>query len=402
MMRMQKLKCSWSILSILGAALLVTPVTFAETTQSTASASSQSEQRFTDQSVEDLVAIAKAGEVNEAINDAVMGNEAISDNLPNIGEATAADDESAVSSASNTNNSATTTAESQLRQSTAQSVDSDKLILNAPVVDQANIFSPQEKQLLTQRLRHIYDQGLAQAALVTVPTTNGMDIFQYSLEVADKWQLGNEDTDDGLLILVSVNDRNMYILSGYGLEGVLPDAVLNRIIDNEITPSFRQGDYAGGLVRGINRIEERLVADPEVLAQSDELAKERSQQQSTGDSPSLFGSLIIAFIFGLFLTSVLGRIIGSFVATGGFVLMALSAGAGFLTTLFMAVFLWLFLISRGSGGGGKGGGKGGRGRRGGVVFFPGGGGGFGGGGFGGGGFGGGGGGFGGGGAGGSW
>ena len=401
MMRMQKLKRSWSILSIIGATLLVTPSSFAVNNEATSAASSQSAQQFGDQSVDDLVAIAKAGQQNEAINDAVLGNEAITDNIPNIGEATAEDNTSKSSPSANT---------AQPRQSTAQGVDSDKLILNSPVVDQANIFTPQEKQMLTQRLRHIYEQGLAQAALVTVPTTNGMDIFQYSLQVADKWKLGNKDTDDGLLILVSVNDRKMYILSGYGLEGVLPDAILNRIIDDEITPSFKQGDYAGGLVKGINRIEERLVADPDVLAQSDELAKERSQAQNpaSSDSPSLFGTFLIALIFGLFITSVLGRILGSFVATGGFALMALSTGAGLFTTIFMAIFLWLFLISRGGGGGGKGG-KGGRGggRRGGVVFFPGGGfggggGGFGGGGFGGGGFGGGGGGFGGGGAGGSW
>ncbi|WP_296404430.1 YgcG family protein [Psychrobacter sp.] len=393
---MQKLKHSWSILSLIGATLLVTPVSFAANNEATSVGSSQTTKQYSDQSIDDMVAVAKAGQQNEAINDAVLGNDAITDNIPNIGQATAEDNTK--TAAPSTNNPP--------RQSTAPSVDNDKLILNSPVVDQANIFTPQEKQLLTQRLRHIYDQGLAQAAVVTVPSTNGMDIFDYSMQVAEKWKLGNKDTDDGLLILVAVNDRNIYILSGYGLEGVLPDAALNRIIDDEIKPSFKQGDYSGGLIKGINRIEERLVADPDVLAQSDALAKERAQaqNQSSGNSPSIFGSFLIALIFGLFLTSVLGRIIGSFLATGGFAFMALSAGAGLITTVLMAVFLWLFLISRG--GGGKGGGKGGRG--GGVIFFPGGGfggggsGGFGGGGFGGGGFGGGGGGFGGGGAGGSW
>ncbi|PNK60157.1 TPM domain-containing protein [Psychrobacter sp. FDAARGOS_221] len=389
---MQNLTKRLSVFMLLGASLLSAPMSFAETGAS-------STQGYNDQSIEDMVAIAKAGQENEAINDAVLGNEAIRDNLPNIGEASA-EDAPQTSAPANT---------AEPRQSTSEAVESDKLILNSPVVDQANIFSPQQNQILTQRLRQIYDQGLAQAALVTVPTTNGMDIFQYSMQVADRWQLGDKDTDDGLLILVAVNDRDMYILSGYGLEGVLPDAALNRIIDEQITPSFKQGDYAGGLIKGINQIENRLQTDPEILRQSDELAKQRSQAQSAGDTPSQFGMFLIAMIFGLFLTSVLGRILGSFVATGGFVMMSLSSGAGIIATIFMAVFLWLFLISRGSGGGGKGGrggGKGGR-RRGGVIVFPGGGfggggGGFGGGGFGGGGFGGGGGGFGGGGAGGSW
>ena len=94
MMRMQKLKRSWSILSIIGATLLVTPSSFAVNSEATSAASSQSAQQFGDQSVDDLVAIAKAGQQNEAINDAVLGNEAITDNIPNIGEATAEDNTS--------------------------------------------------------------------------------------------------------------------------------------------------------------------------------------------------------------------------------------------------------------------------------------------------------------------
>ena len=392
MMRMQNFKRSLSVLSIVGASLL-SPMSFAETGDTSSATSVQSAQRFSDQSVEDMVAISKAGQQNEAINDAVLGNDAIRETFPTIGEASADDSQA----------SDNQVATAEPRQSTAQSVDSDKLILNSPVVDQANVLTPQEKQMLSQRLRHIYDQGLAQAALVIVPSTNGMDIFDYSLQVAERWELGEADTDDGLLIMVAVNDRKMYILSGYGLEGVLPDAILNRIIEDDISPFFKQGDYAGGLIKGINRIEERLVADPDILAQSDKVANERSQSQSAEEAPSLFGTFIIALIFGTFLTAVLGRLLGSLAATGGFVVLSLSTGAGLIMTIFMAVFLWLFLMSRGSGGGkGKGGGKGGGGRRGGsVVFFPGGGGGFGGG-FGGGGFGGGGGGFGGGGAGGSW
>nr|WP_227672866.1 TPM domain-containing protein [Psychrobacter lutiphocae] len=387
-------------MTLLLAASVLTPTASlaVEDTASSQQINSQTQQ-MVDPSVEDMIAITRSAQQNEAINDAVLGNEAIREALPNpdIGIATAEDAPEASAQSSGASGQA------QPRQSSAQAVESDKLILNSPVVDQANIFSPQENQILSQRLRHIYQQGLAQAALVTVPTTNGMNIFQYSMQVADRWKLGNKDTDDGLLILVAVNDRNVYILSGYGLEGVLPDAALKRIIDEQITPSFKQGDYAGGLIRGINQIETRLQTDPEILAQSDALAKERSQAQMDADAPSLFGTFLIALIFGLFLTSVFGRILGSLVATGGFVVMSLSSGSGLIATLFLAVFLWLFLISRGGGSSGRGG-RGGGGR---VVVFPSsgggfGGGGFGGGGFGGGGFGGGGGGFGGGGAGGSW
>lgn len=373
------------------------PIGFAANETSAAVSSGES-QNLADQSVDDLVAIAKAGQQNEAINDAVLGNEAIRESLPNTAEFGADSEASAT-------NTAPTTRTTTPRQSTAEGVAVDKLILNDPVVDQANILNPQEKQRLRAQLRNIYDQGLAQAALVIVPTTNGVPIFDYSLQVAEKWKLGEADTDDGLLILVAVNDRDMYILSGYGLEGVLPDAALNRIIREEVTPYFKQGDYGAGLLAGINRIEERLTADPEVLAQADAQAAKRSQRGSNdvGDSPSPIFLFIMALIFGSFITSIFGRVLGSILTAGGFFVGSLALGGGLFMTIIMTIFLWMFLIAKGGGGG-----RGGRGG-GGMIFLPGGGGfggssggGFGGGGFGGGGFGGGGGGFGGGGAGGSW
>ena len=349
-------------------------------------------------SVEDLVAIAKAAESNEAINDAVLGNEAINEAI--LGN------DAINPNATNSNNNTTTSPNSNRPpvQSSAQSVDADKLILNSPVIDQANILNPQEKQRLEAQLRSIYQQGLAQAAVVIVPTTNGVPIFDYALKVAEKWQLGNKDIDDGLLMVVAVNDRDMYILTGYGLEGVLPDSAVNRIIREDITPLFKQNDYGAGILAGVGALQTRLTADPEVLARADAQAAERSQSQNDiGDSPSPVFLFVMAMIFGSFITSIFGRIFGSILTAGGFFVGSLALGGGFFMTLILAIFLWLFLISRGSGGGR--GGRGGRGGGGGMVFLPGmggGSGGFGGGGFGGGGFGGGGGGFGGGGAGGSW
>ena len=372
---------------------LYAPISFADN-HTTAS-------NIEDRSVEDLVAIAKAGESNEAINDAVLGNDAISDAIGG--------NEAINPNADRSNTTVTQPSQRPPVRSSAASVDADKLILNNPVIDQANILNPQEKQRLEAQLRGIYQKGLAQAAVVIVPSTNGQPIFDYALQVAEKWQLGDKDTDDGLLILVAVNDRKMYILTGYGLEGVLPDAVVNRI-DREITPYFKPengSDYAGGLMKGIGLLEERLTADPEVLARADAQAAERNVQQGSDEAPSPIFLFIIAMIFGSFITSIFGRIFGSILTAGGFFVGSLALGGGFGMTIIMAIFLWLFLISRGSGGG-KGG-RGGRGGGGGLIFLPGfgggsggfGGGGFGGGGFGGG-FGGGGGGFGGGGAGGSW
>lgn len=354
-------------------------------------------------SVEDLVAIAKAGESNEAINDAVLGNEAINDAIlgndainPNAGNA----DTSPATDQAQANNQPPV-------RSTATGVDADKLILNSPVVDQANILNPQQKQRLEAQLQGIYRQGLAQAAVVIVPTTDGIPIFDYSLQTAERWELGEADTDDGLLIVAAINDRKIYILTGYGLEGVLPDSAVNRIIREDITPYFKPENgsrYFEGLLNGVNKIEQRLTADPEILAQADAQAEARTAEQGSEDMPSPIFLFVMAMIFGSFITNIFGRVLGSILTAGGFFAGSLALGGGFFMTIIMAIFIWLFLISRGSGGGGRGGRGGGGG---GMVFLPGlgggsGGGGFGGGGFGGGGFGGGGGGFGGGGAGGSW
>lgn len=344
-------------------------------------------------SADDLVAIAKARQNNEALGEA-LDNDALNDSILN---------NDAITQREDSQNPSVNPPSRPPVTSSAQGVDADKLILNEPVVDQANILTSSEKQRLSQQLRGIYDKGLAQAAVVIVPTTHGLPIFDYALQVADRWQLGNKDIDDGLLILVAVNDRDLYILTGYGLEGTLPDAAVKRIIRENITPLFKQNDYAAGISAGISALEARLEADPEVLARADAQAAERARGESN-DAPSSVFLFIMAMIFGNVITAIFGRFLGSLLTSGGFFVGSLALGGGFFMTLIMTIFIWMFLISRG--GGGRGG-RGGRGGGGGVIFMPGlggGGGGFGGGGggFGGGGFGGGGGGFGGGGAGGSW
>lgn len=349
-----------------------------------------------DHSVTDMVAISKVGQQNEAINDAVLGNEAIQDTLNN---------DALPINPNNSANAQTSQIPSSTspnpRQSTQAPVTADKLILNNPVIDEAQVLSMQDKQILEQKLRQLNDQGIAQTAVVVVPSTDGKDIYDYAMQVADKWQLGRKNVDNGLLILVSINDRKAYILTGYGLEGVLPDSIVKRIITDDMRPYFRESDYAGGINVAINRIEERLNADPEILKQAD--ANRQTQQEVHGISPIFLG--IFGLFAGMVLTGIFGRFLGSIFTAGGVFFGGMMLGAGFFGSLIVAILLFVFLLTR------SGGGRGGRGGGGGIVFLPTGGGfgggsfgggGFGGGGFGGGGYDGGGGDFGGGGAGGDW
>lgn len=387
----------------MGIGLAMPMAAVAETATATAnSATVTAKPTLQDHSVEDMVAIAKTAQTNEALNDAVLNNDAIketlgNDALPIPGNSQGTGNQTNSNQATATANSQTTTTP---KQSTQAPVAADKLILNNPVIDEAKILSASDKQAIETKLRSLNDRGLAQAAVVIVPTTNGEDIFDYSMKVADRWKLGKKDTDQGLLMVVAVNDRKMYILTGYGLEGTIPDAVAKRIISDDITPRFKQGDYAGGITAGINRIEERLTTDPAILKQADANrvnTNSNAQSNQEGGIPLIFLGFF-GFVAGMILTSILGRFFGSIATAGGIVTLGTVFGAGLLGSMFVAFIVFLFLLFRGGGGrGGRGGG--------GVVFLPGGGfggGGFGGGGFGGGGFGGGGGGFGGGGAGGDW
>ncbi len=150
--------------------------------------------------------------------------------------------------------------------------------LNEPVIDQANLLSPAEKQQLSQRILKLYNEGKGQIGVVIVPTTGQEDIFDYSMRVADAWQLGSAKRDNGLLMTIAINDRRIQILTGYGLEGVLPDIVAGRIIHDKITPFFKQGQYAQGIDSGLTEIERILNLDPEIAAQAADEIKERQEQ----------------------------------------------------------------------------------------------------------------------------
>ena len=358
----------------MGIGLAMPMASVAETATATAnSATVTTKPTLQDHSVEDMVAIAKTAQTNEALNDAVLNNDAIketlgNDALPIPGNSQGTGNQTNSNQATATANAQTTTTP---KQSTQAPVAADKLILNNPVIDEAKILSASDKQAIETKLRSLNDRGLAQAAVVIVPTTNGEDIFDYSMKVADRWKLGKKDTDQGLLMVVAVNDRKMYILTGYGLEGTLPDAVAKRIISDDITPRFKQGDYAGGITAGINRIEERLTTDPAILKQADANrvntnANANTQSNQEGGIPLIFLGFF-GFVAGMILTSILGRFFGSIATAGGIVTLGTVFGAGLLGSMFVAFIVFLFLLFRGGGGG-----RGGRGG-GGVVFLPGGG-----------------------------
>jgi uncharacterized protein len=271
--------------------------------------------------------------------------------------------------------------------------------LTARVTDLTNTLTPDQSSALEAKLAAFEQAKGSQVAVLIVPTTEPEAIDQYSIRVVDQWQLGRAKVEDGVLLLVALNDRKLRIEVGYGLEGALPDATANRIIQQDIAPAFKRGDYYAGINTGVDRI--MRVIDGEPLP-------EPEISPPAADIPGLFNLLPFLFIFALVGGSILRKLfgrVGGALATGGIV--------GFLTWLlisllgisvFAGIVAFIFSLLGGMGGGGPGA-DGWASRRHGSGWGYGGGfggGGFGGGGFGGGGFGGGGGGFGGGGASGGW
>jgi uncharacterized protein len=257
--------------------------------------------------------------------------------------------------------------------------------LSHRVTDLTNTLSASAIQQLDSKLADLETRKGSQIAVLLIPTLQGEDIASFGIRVAENWKIGRKGVDDGAILIVAKDDHKMRIEVGYGLEGVIPDAIAKRVIAETITPKFRAGDFEGGIDAGVDQLIGLI--NGEALP-----APATRPSQNSGNIGSAFIlSLVGGVIGGAFLSMLMGR-------TGGSLLGAVGAGlAGWLLSgvfmlgIFEAFIVLSMLSGFGRGGGWIGGGGfGGRG--------------FGGGGFGGGGgsWGGGGGGFGGGGASGSW
>ncbi|MFE0757331.1 TPM domain-containing protein [Inquilinus sp. NPDC058860] len=126
--------------------------------------------------------------------------------------------------------------------------------LSARVTDLTGTLSAADRQALDGKLAAVEQRKGAQIAILIVPTTGADTIEQYARRVFDQWRLGRKGVDDGVLLLVAKTDRTVRIEPGYGLEGAIPDIAAGRIIREQITPAFRQGDFAGGLGTAVDSL----------------------------------------------------------------------------------------------------------------------------------------------------
>ena len=126
------------------------------------------------------------------------------------------------------------------------------------VNDLAGVLTPEQRNALEQQLVKFNNETSTQISIVTVKSLDGTSVDDYAFKLGEKWGIGQKGKDNGILILVKPKTRNekgrAFIATGYGLEGAVPDAVANRIVNNEMIPHFRQNDYYGGLQAAVNTL----------------------------------------------------------------------------------------------------------------------------------------------------
>ena len=160
---------------------------------------------------------------------------------------------------------------------------------NRLVNDYTNTLSQAEINQLEQKLVAFDDTTSTQIAVVLIKSLEGYDVADYAVRLAETWGIGGSKNNNGVLLLASIGDRKVTIQTGYGVEGALPDAISRRIIENEVTPNFRTGNYFGGLDQGTSAI---------ISYTKGEYKDARKKpQQSKGPSGFIIFLIIIAIIF---------------------------------------------------------------------------------------------------------
>ncbi|MEL6486321.1 MAG: TPM domain-containing protein [Pseudomonadota bacterium] len=177
--------------------------------------------------------------------------------------------------------------------------------LSGRVVDQANILSDETEAQLTAQLDALEAQSTRQLVVATVNSLEGYDISDYGYRLGREWEIGQEGEDNGAILLVAPNERQVRIEVGYGLEGYLTDALSALIIQNVILPEFRDGNMPGGVVAGSEAIIAQLQLPPDEAAKVAAQANERrSQAQNDGGFP--VGALIwLVFMFLFFVLPII-------------------------------------------------------------------------------------------------
>lgn len=198
--------------------------------------------------------------------------------------------------------------------------------LTGRVVDLANMIDADDEARLDGQLEAHERATTNQIVVLTIPSLQGAALEEYSLNVARSWALGQKGSDNGVLFLIAQDDRKLRIEVGYGLEGVLTDAISSFILRQTVTRLFRQGMFSGGIVAGTGQIIDVLESDDGALKEW----QDRSRSSDNGSESEwpmlLFIGLWLMIFFGGFVSSILVRMFGREIKPGHYRWLGIDAG----------------------------------------------------------------------------
>ena len=175
---------------------------------------------------------------------------------------------------------------------------------NRPVVDQAGIISDDQEAALIEKLLGVQRETGRQLAVATIADLQGYDIADYGYRLGRSWGIGSKKENDGLLIIIAPNERRMRIEVGYGLEAIVPDGLASQIINDQMKPLFKAGDYTGGINQAVDTLAAQIKLPPEEASKrAAALAKPQSADDNAG------AVLFWLFIFFFFILPILWPIL---------------------------------------------------------------------------------------------
>lgn len=200
--------------------------------------------------------------------------------------------------------------------------------LDARVIDQTGTLDAASRATIEAKLAAFEQERGSQVVVVMVPTTAPEDIADYTQRLGDAWKIGRRDVGDGVLFVIAKDDRRLRIATAKALEGAIPDLMARRILDQAVTPAFRNGNYAGGIEAGVDQILARI--------RGEELPLPGEGRRSPGAAGFEWMDILVFMVFAVpFISLVLRQTFGNKLGT-----LFTGLGAGGLAWMLTAV-LWI-------------------------------------------------------------
>lgn len=174
--------------------------------------------------------------------------------------------------------------------------------LSAHVIDRTGTLTSAQQEAIESKLAAFEQSAGTQLVVLVVATTAPEDIASYANRVGNDWKIGRKDVGDGLLLVVAKNDRKLRIEVAKALEGAVPDLAAKQVIDQAIAPRFKQGDFAGGIEAGVDRLVQLVQKETQLQAPAGAQATPSSAAQVEADMDAAKGRYLMTLL-GLFVLS---------------------------------------------------------------------------------------------------